>query len=87
MKPDSEFVETSTRYFGILLADSVVSGKVGELPAEAVTELIANHAAAVALVLGLEDNHDLAPYVEQGLTAYLTTLVAEATLSKEDSDA
>jgi hypothetical protein len=75
-------IEDSTRYFAILLADSTVSRNLRELTAEEVAELLANHAAATAIAHGLEDDHDITPYVHAGLMSYLTSLVANAALDK-----
>ncbi len=75
-------IEDSTRYFAILLADSTVSRNLRELTAEEIAELLANHAAAMAIAHGLEDDHDITPYVHAGLISYLTSLVASAVLDE-----
>jgi hypothetical protein len=93
-QPVKNLIEDSTRYFAILLADSTISRNLRELTAEEIAELLANHAAATAIAHGLEDDHDITPYVHAGLISYLTSLVANAALdepaeeaSEEEADA
>ncbi len=73
---EQELLNTAAEYFGILLADAVLSIS---LTPEDVLEILSAHTGSLAVALGMPPEYDISPHLEKALKSYTVTLVSLAT--------